>query len=80
MGKPWGIFEPTEGDLKVSDFFQEQLYPGLDHIHQKPFPTNPEVSYLYPLSLPEMFDVQLSDASVAVLADDPVILPVGDIG
>ena len=33
-----------------------------------------------PSSLPEMFDVQLSDAPVAVLADYPVILPVGDIG
>ncbi|MEZ5326530.1 MAG: hypothetical protein R3F19_15895 [Verrucomicrobiales bacterium] len=78
MGKPWGILEPTAGDTEVADLFQEQLFPGSDHIHRKPFPENPEASYLRPTPFGEIFDVQLSDAPKEVLAAYPVLLLAGD--
>ncbi len=78
MGKPWGILEPTPGDLQVRDLFQEQLFPGSDHIHRKPFPENPEASYLRPTPFGEIVDVQLSDAPSEVLAAYPAILLAGD--
>ncbi len=78
MGKPWGILDPTEGDQEVSDLFQEQLFPGSDHIHRKPFPDNPEASYLRPTPFGEIMDVQLSDAPADVLASYPVLLLAGD--
>lgn len=79
MGKPWGILEPTAADLELRDLFQEQLFPGSDHIHRRPFPDNPEASYLRPTPFGEMADVQLSDAPAEVLARYPVILLAGDI-
>ncbi len=78
MGKPWGILEPTAGDLEVRDLFQEQLFPGSDHIHQKPFPDNPEASFLRPTPYGEFVDVQLSDAPAEVLSSYPVLLLAGD--
>ncbi len=79
MGKPWGILEPTAGDRQVCDLFDHQLFPGSDHIHQKPEPDNPESSYLRPTPYGEMFDVQLTSASAEMLASYPVILLAGDI-
>lgn len=79
MAKPWGILEPTQGDLEIRDLLEEQLFPGSDHIHQKPSPENPEASYLRPTPFGEIFDVQLSDAPAGVLASYPVLLLAGDI-
>jgi len=79
QGRPWGILEPTPGDLETRDLFQQQLFPGSDHIHSKPFPDNPEASYLRPTPFGEMFDVVLSHASGPVLASYPVLLVVGDV-
>lgn len=79
MGKPWGILEPTGGDLELRDLLEEQLFPGSDHIHQQPPPENPEASYLRPTPFGELFDVQLSDAPGDVLASYPVLLLAGDI-
>lgn len=79
MDKPWGILEPTVGDRQVRDLFDHQLFPGSDHIHRKPNPDNPESSYLRPTPYGEMFDVQLSNASVETLASYPVLLLAGDI-
>ena len=78
MGKPWGILPPTDGDAEIHTLFTEQLFPGSDHIHQQPFPENPEASYLRPTPFGEIFDVQLSDADADVLAAYPVLLLVGD--
>ncbi len=78
MGKPWGILEPTAGDLEVRDLFQEQLFPGSDHIHHRPFPDNPEASYLRPTPYGEIVDVQLSDAPTEIFASYPVLLLAGD--
>lgn len=78
MAKPWGVLEPTEGDLEVRDLFEEQLFPGSDHIHQDPFPGNPEASYLRPTPFGELYDVQLSDAPAEILASYPVLLLAGD--
>lgn len=77
--KPWGIFKPTAGDLELRDLLEEQLFPGSDHIHQKPFPDNPEASYLRPTKYGEIFDVQLSDAPSEVLSAYPVLLLAGDL-
>lgn len=41
MGKPWGILKPTPGDREIGDLFDEQLFPGADHIHHRPDPDNP---------------------------------------
>lgn len=79
MDKPWGILEPTEGDRQLRDLFDYQLFPGSDHIHRKPNPENPEASYLVPTPYGEIFDVQLSNASEAMLASYPVVLLAGDI-
>jgi hypothetical protein len=79
MAKPWGIIKPTPADIEVRDLFQQQLFPGSDHIHQRPFPDNPEASYLRPTPFGEIFDVHLSDAPADVLASYPVILLAGDI-
>ena len=78
MGKPWGILEPTPGDREVEDLFQEQLFPGSDHIHQTPFPDNPEASYLRPTPYGEGIDVQLFDAPADVLGAYAVLLLAGD--
>ena len=79
MDKPWGILEPTAGDRQVRDLFDHQLFPGSDHIHTNPFPSNPEFSYLRPTPYGEMFDVQLTSASAEMLSSYPVILLAGDI-
>jgi hypothetical protein len=79
MSKPWGILEPTEGDRQTRDLFDNQLFPGSDHIHAKPFPENPELSYLRPTPYGEIFDVQLTSASADILASYPVLLLAGDI-
>jgi hypothetical protein len=79
MDKPWGILEPTTGDRQVRDLFDQQLFPGSDHIHHKPDPDNPESSYLRPTPYGEMFDVQLTSASAEMLASYPVLLMAGDI-
>jgi hypothetical protein len=79
MDKPWGILKPTTGDRAVRDLFDFQLFPESDHIHAKPFPENPELSYLRPTPYGEMFDVLLSSAPAEVLSSYPVILLAGDI-
>ena len=79
QGRPWGILEPTPGDIVTSDLFQHQLFPGSDHIHVKPDAANPEISYLRATPFGEMFDVLLSTAEAEVLGSYPVILLVGDI-
>jgi len=78
-GRPWGVLANTAGDLETRDLFQEQLFPGSDHIHRKPDPANPEKSYLVPTPFGEMFDVLLSSAKADVLGAYPVLLLVGDI-
>ena len=79
MDKPWGILEPTAGDREVRDLFDYQIFPGSDHIHARPDPSNPEASYLRPTPFGEIFDVVLSTASPELLAKYPVILLAGDI-
>ena len=79
MDKPWGILEPTAGDRQLRDLFDHQLFPGSDHIHTNPFPSNPEFSYLRPTPYGEIFDVQLTSASAAMLSSYPTILLAGDI-
>jgi hypothetical protein len=79
MDKPWGILEPTAGDREVRDLFDHQLFPGSDHIHTKPDPTNPEASYLRATPFGESFDVLLSNASPELLSAYPVIILAGDI-
>lgn len=79
MGKPWGILTPTAGDREVRDLLEQQLFPGSDHIHAKPDPTNPEISYLRPTPHGEIFDVLLTSAPPEVLPSYPVILLAGDI-
>ncbi len=78
QGRPWGILENTFGDLETRDLFQQQLFPGSDHIHTRPDPVNPEKSYLRPTPYGEMFDVILSKASEDVLSSYPVLLLVGN--
>ena len=79
MDKPWGILEPTSGDRQLRDLFDAQLFPGADHIHDPPNRDNPEAAYLRPTPYGEMFDVQLTGASVEMLASYPVLLLAGDI-
>lgn len=79
MDKPWGILEPTPGDRQLRDLFDHQLFPGADHIHQRPDPVNPEGAYLRPTPYGEMFDVQLTSAGADLLAEYPVLLLAGDI-
>ena len=79
MDKPWGILKPTAGDREVRDLFDYQLFPGSDHIHAKPFPSNPELSYLRPTPYGEIFDVLLTSVSPEILPTYPVILLAGDI-
>jgi hypothetical protein len=78
MDKPWGILEPTPGDRQARDLFDRQLFPGADHIHERPDPANPEASYLRPTPYGEMFDVHLSNADADLLASYPVLLLAGD--
>ena len=78
QGRPWGILENTPGDQETRDLFQQQLFPGSDHIHTPADPVNPEKSYLRPTPYGEMFDVILSNASSDVLAAYPVLLLAGD--
>lgn len=79
MGKPWGILQPTPGDVEIRDLFDQQLFPGGDHIHAKPDPGNPEASYLRPTPYGEIFDVLLTSAGPGILPSYPVILLAGDI-
>jgi len=79
MDKPWGILEPTASDRQVRDLFDNQLFPGSDHIHTPPDRANPEASYLRPTPYGESFDVVLTSASSEVLSAYPVILLAGDI-
>jgi hypothetical protein len=79
MGKPWGILNPTAADLEVGDLFDQQLYPGSDHIHARPDPDNPEASYLRPTPFGEVFDVLLTGVLPEILPNYPVILLAGDI-
>lgn len=79
MGKPWGILEPTAGDLELRDLFDQQLFPGGDHIHGKGDPLNPEATYLRPTPYGEIFDVLLTGASSDLLSSYPVVLLAGDI-
>lgn len=78
MDKPWGILDPTPGDREARDLFDHQLFPGSDHIHTPPDPTNPEASYLRPTPYGEIFDVLLSGAPPEVLPAYPAILLAGD--
>ncbi len=78
QGRPWGILEGTPGDVETRDLFQQQLFPGSDHIHTPADRVNPEKSYLRPTPYGEMFDVILSSAELDVLASYPVLLLVGD--
>ncbi|MBL9137386.1 MAG: alpha/beta hydrolase [Verrucomicrobiales bacterium] len=78
MDKPWGILEPTPGDRECRDLFDHQLFPGSDHIHNKPDPNNPEASYLRATPYGEIFDVLLSSAPPEILSSYPVILLAGD--
>ena len=77
--RPWGILENTPGGLETYDLFQEQLFPGSDHIHGKSDPDNPEASYLRPTPFGETCDVLLSSAEGKLLQSYPAILLVGDI-
>ncbi len=79
MDKPWGILPPTPGDREARDLFDHQLFPGSDHIHARPDPSNPEASYLRPTPYGEIFDVLLTSAPPEVLPAYPVILLAGDI-
>lgn len=79
QGRPWGILEKTPGDQETYDLLEQQLFPGADHIHVKPDPSNPEASYLRPTPHGEMFDVLLSTAPADVLSSYPAILLVGDV-
>jgi hypothetical protein len=79
MDKPWGILNPTAGDREVRGLFDHQLFPGSDHIHANPFPSNPELSYLRPTPYGEMFDVLLTGVPPEILPTYPVILLAGDI-
>jgi hypothetical protein len=76
--KPWGILEPTLGDRQIETLLEDQLFPQSDHIHERPFPDNPEASYLRPTPYGELFDVQLSDAPADVLASYEVLILAGD--
>jgi hypothetical protein len=79
QGRPWGILEKTAGDQETYDLLEQQIFPGSDHIHVKPDPSNPEASYLRPTPYGEMFDVLLSTAAADVLSCYPAILVVGDV-
>lgn len=79
MAKPWGILTPTPGDSEVRDLFDHQLFPGSDHIHNRPDPENPEASYLRPTPFGEIFDVLLTSVPPEVLPTYPLILLAGDI-
>lgn len=79
MDKPWGILKPTAGDREARDLFDHQLFPGSDHIHANPFPSNPELSYLRPTPYGEIFDVLLTSVPPEILPSYPVILLAGDI-
>lgn len=79
MDKPWGILPPTQGDRKLRDLFDYQLFPQSDHIHTNVFPNNPELAYLRPTPFGEMFDVQLTSASLETLSSYPTLLLAGDI-
>lgn len=73
MDRPWGSAPPTAADREVRDLFDHQLFPGADHIHAKPDPTNPEAGYLRSTPYGEIFDVLLTSAPPEVLPAYPVI-------
>ena len=79
MGRPWGILENTPGDTEINDLFVWQLYPGSDHIHQRPNPDNTEDSFLRATPYGELADVLLSTAKAETLSAYPVLLLAGDI-
>jgi hypothetical protein len=79
MDKPWGILKPTAGDRELRDLFDQQLFPGSDHIHARLDPVNPEGSYLRPTPFGEIFDVLLTSVPPGVLPAYPVILLAGDM-
>jgi hypothetical protein len=79
MDRPWGILEPTAGDREVRDLFDQQLFPGSDPIHARPFPENPEASYLRPTPYGEIFDILLTSVPPEILPAYPVVLLAGDI-
>lgn len=78
QGRPWGVLDNTPGDLETRDLFQQQLFPGSDHVHAPADPANPEEGYLCPTPYGEMFDVILSSAGPDTLASYPVLLLIGD--
>lgn len=77
--RPWGILKNTPGDLETYDLFQEQFFPGSDHIHGKSDPGSPEASYLRATPFGETCDVLLSSAEGRLLQSYPEIVLVGDI-
>lgn len=79
MDKPWGILTPTAADREVRDLFDHQLFPGSDSIHGRPFPNNPELSYLRPTPFGERFDALLSSVPPEILPSYPILLLAGDI-
>ena len=79
MERPWGILEPTPGDVELRDLFDHQLFPDADHIHFPPDPVNPEGRYLRPTPYGEIFDVLLTSVPPEALPAYPAILLAGDI-
>lgn len=80
MAKPWGILEPTAGDLEITDLFEEQLFPNTDLFHAPPVePGNPEAGYLRPTPYGESFDVLLSSAPGEAFSNYQVLLLAGDM-
>ena len=71
-GKPWRIFEPTEGDEMTVRFF-DQVFPGQS--------TGPgrEESYLCPSPYGDTFDVFVNRADLRALRSYPVVIAVGDM-
>jgi hypothetical protein len=77
-GRPWGIFEPTAGDLEINDLLHRQIWPGADIIHSPPA-KNPESGYLRPTPYGEICDVILSNAAAETLRGYQVLLLAGDV-
>ena len=79
MGKTFGYLDRTPGDWQIYDLFEEQLFPGSDHIRKVLDPDNPEKGYLRPTPYGESVDAYLSTVPSEVLKNYPVVLLVGDI-
>lgn len=79
MDKPWGILPPSQADREVRDLFDHQMFPGSDHIHNRPDPLNPEASYLRPTPYGESFDVLLTSVPPELLPNYSVILLAGEM-